>query len=149
QARTEHMVRLAEALEPWATWSEDQRRAYTERVVLWTVRNLIADLPGLPDAVRERCRSAGTLGEAADAAWAAVEASEAAAEAAALAVWAEAAEARAAGPAAASSWAAAAAARAGARAADDPDATLIRAVDGWIDCVDCEGCANPGTPWRW
>ena len=79
--RTEHMLRLDEALEPWETWSAKERRAYIGRVVIATVRELIADLPGLPDKVRDQCRAAATQGGVGGVAWAAARAAEEAAKA--------------------------------------------------------------------
>ena len=76
--RTEHMVRLYLALEPWATWTEAQRRQYMDRVVIDTVRTLIAELPGLPDTHRAACRAVTTLEEARTVADAAADAAAAA-----------------------------------------------------------------------
>ena len=103
----------------WSEWGAARQRQIIERVIILTVQRIIAELPGLPPDVAQRCREATTLsaaGAAAGAAWAAEAAAEAAwaAEAAAAAAWA----ARvAAGAARAATWAAAGAAAWAARAA--------------------------------
>jgi len=125
EARTEHMLRLEEAVGPW--WEaadEADRLAWAERVVIATVNRIIAELPGLPDAVRTQCRDARTIAEAA--------------EAAARADWAaeEGPDARATSPSAMASidWAATwAAAMAATWAAAEH--VLILAVDIWIEAI--------------
>lgn len=145
--RAVHMLRLDAALEPWGRWTEAERRDYVERVLIATVRELVAELPGLPEAVRTPCRGAATLWEAMRAALAADAASAKSASKAAAAEKAAAwAACRASGRA--SAWAARAArtARASAEVAGDAacaarwagrdaDAVLIRAVDLRIAAV--------------
>lgn len=127
-ARTEWMLKLADAYTNWATWSRERQQAVISRVVIGTVQHVIAELSPVPDAIRTRCRAVRTLDEAADAAAAA---GAGAAEAdAAWAAWAAeaaagAAEADAAGAARAAAWAARAAA----------DQMLITACQVWIDAT--------------
>lgn len=124
EQRAEHMIRLHTAFEPWAGWTDEQRRACVSHIAIETVRQIVSALPGLPDAIRTRCRVVGTTAEAAEAA----EAARAAAEAVRAVEVAEAAE--------AAAWAAeaASAARAAAEAAEAARATavLILAVDIWV-----------------
>jgi hypothetical protein len=131
-ARTDALLPVMVALWGWSTWTLERRIAWAQRIALETVRQIVAELPGLSDAIRTQCRDAKDLTAAEGAAeragaWAAAAAAmtEAAAEAAAgLAVSAAAAAARAGAPAAAAArvwapataWAATAAARAGAAA---------------------------------
>lgn len=68
QARTEALLPVMAALWDWSVWSEDQRVAWSRRVAVETVCQIVADLPGLPEDVRQRCREATTCDEARDAA---------------------------------------------------------------------------------
>ena len=70
-ARTEAMIRLVTALDPWATWSHDRQRAVATRITIETVRQIVADLPGLPPETRHQCREVTDLAAAWAAAWAA------------------------------------------------------------------------------
>jgi hypothetical protein len=111
--RTTHLLRVMAALWDWRAWPLAQRQAWTDRVTVETVRQIIATLPGLPDAERQRCRAATTPLAAAAAARAAAAAAMAAAEAA-EAAWAAARTARAA-------WA---------------DRVLILSCDIWCEAAD-------------
>jgi hypothetical protein len=85
-ARTDAMLRLYDALAPrWGEWTNAERLEWIGRVIVRTVREIIADLPDLPEDIRERLRAAGTLAEAARATAAAMTLSQAAAQATALA----------------------------------------------------------------
>jgi hypothetical protein len=150
--RTHHMVKVASALADWWEWSNDRQQRWAKQVAIQTVRQIVSGLPGLMDAIRESCRKASTLSEAAEAAARAAEAAEAAeaaawaAEAAArAATWAAMAAARAATwatwaaaeAAAEATWAAAEAAAEAAEAADKP---LITACAIWIQAAtDAKG----------
>ena len=141
----------------WSEWSTERQRQIIERVVILTVQRIIAELPGLPAEVAQRCREATTLSAAAEAALAAARAAAegAAREAAREAAWAAArAAARAAEGAAAwaASWmaegaareagreAAWAAARAAALAAEGAaaDSVLERACALWIEALEVQ-----------
>jgi hypothetical protein len=116
-ARTAALVPVVEALWDWPAWTRAQRNRWAKRVVIETVRQIVAELPGLTSAVRDQCRAADTLpaAAAAGAAWAAAEA-EAAGAAAAGAAWAAAEAAREAG------------------SAEDP--VLQRACRIWIEAAE-------------
>ena len=86
----------------WSEWGAARQRQIIERVIILTVQRIIAELPGLPPDVAQRCREATTLSAAGAAAEAAARAAGATWAAAGAAAWA----ARAAGAA----WAAEAAA---------------------------------------
>jgi hypothetical protein len=92
EQRTAHVVPVLIALWDWQDWSPERQRRWAETVVLRTVRELIAELPGLPTAVAQACRDSGTLEAANAAEMAAWVAAEKAAWAAEKAAW-EAAEA--------------------------------------------------------
>jgi hypothetical protein len=143
RARTDALLPVMAALWDWSTWDDARRVRWASIVALETVRQIIAELPGLPDEVRVSCRAASDLPSAARAsARVLAEAAEAAraagaADAAARAAWAAAgAAARAARAAWAAAGAAAWAARASAEAAEAAkDAILTRACRIWIDAV--------------
>jgi hypothetical protein len=147
--RTRDLVPVIEAYWDWATWSPARRRAVMDRIVIETVRQLIAELHMLPDAVRAQCRAVTTRQEAAtaaaaaraDAALAAADAALAAADASDAARAAAYAAAAAARVAAYAAYAAAAAARVAAYAAAaaaaaarvaDAHTVLRRACALWI-----------------
>ena len=67
EVATPHLVRLHMAYSGWPTWSEPQRLAVTTRVVVETIREVVSELPGLPDEVRDQCRAVRTLVEAREA----------------------------------------------------------------------------------
>ena len=120
----------------WSEWSTERQRQIIERVVILTVQRIIAELPGLPAEVAQRCREATTRAAALAAARAAERAAWAAEREAA---WAadRAAEraAREAGREAA--WAAA---RAAALAAEGAaaDSVLERACALWIEALEVQ-----------
>src|SRR5690349_17608843 len=66
--RTHWMLRVMAALWDWSEWSEQKRQRWAERVAVETVRQIIAELPGLSDEIRKQCRAARTLLAAARAA---------------------------------------------------------------------------------
>ena len=144
-ARTAALLPVMAALWEWGEWTPDRRQRWVTQVVLETVRQIVSALPGVPDAVRETCRTATTLEEAreaaraagataAGAAWAAWAAREAAAAEAAAGA------ARAAGAAAGAAAEAAAKAAAGAAraawAAAGAEAVLARACQIWITAAE-------------
>ena len=133
EARTRHLWPVLRAYWHWSEWSTERQRQIIERVVILTVQRIIADLPGLPAEVAQRCREATTREAAwaaawaagpAGAAWAAAWAAERAAE---LAAW------EAAWEAAWASWAAAGAARVAAA-----DSVLERACALWIEALEVQ-----------
>ena len=71
QARTEAMVPVLVAYWDWAAWTPARQQAVMAQVVIETVRQLIAQLPELPAAVRIQCQTATTLPQARGAAQAA------------------------------------------------------------------------------
>ena len=135
EARTQHMIRLHAAYDGWADWSCERRSTVIDRIVIETVRQIIAALPGLPDEVRDLCRLASdrtTAYDAAASAWTTLandDSCDDAWSAAGLAV-------RAADAAYDEHRISASAARA-ADAVDDAerDRILIRAVDIWIEAA--------------
>ena len=80
--RTEWMTQLLEAYAGSLDWPEARQRRVVTAIVLATIREIIAELPGLPDTIRQQCRSVTTLAEAVEAAAEADRAARAAAEAA-------------------------------------------------------------------
>lgn len=72
------MIQLTEALSDWRSWTKARRRAWASEVALETVRQIIAELPGLTTFIREQCRDVADLPAAAGAA---ADAAEAAARA--------------------------------------------------------------------
>ena len=83
EVRTPAMCRLAELYAGSLDWPVERQQAVVQRIVIGTVREIIAELPGLPEEAAAQCRSARTLDEA--------QAAALAARAAALAAAAEAA----------------------------------------------------------
>ena len=142
EVATPHLIRLHMAYDGWAEWGDERRLAVVSRITIETVRRIIAELPGMPNCVRQQCRDVSDLKSAAAAAYvadaamadAAMARADAAADAAANAA-ANAADAAAwADKAAAAAWAAAWAAAAAAYLADKAaaDSVLIHAVDIWV-----------------
>ena len=90
-ARTAALLPVMVALWDWSTWTRARQRQWASSVALETVKQIIADLPGLPNPIRLQCQRATTLAEAtaaagavgAAAAWWAARAAGAAARAAA------------------------------------------------------------------
>ncbi len=72
--RTKHLIPVLAAYSGWGEWSEERRVAVMSRVVIFTVNRLVAELPGLPVDVADKCRNADTLDAASDAANAASDA---------------------------------------------------------------------------
>jgi len=70
-AATEPMLRLHLAYASWGQWSTKRRRHVVEQIVRGTVREIVAELPGLSDTVRDQCREATSSRECAVAARAA------------------------------------------------------------------------------
>src|SRR5690606_31928557 len=84
--RAARMIELATAYWGWSNWTAEERKRTVSRIAILTVNRLIAELPGLSDAIRQQCRDAVTIEDAcaaADAADAADVADVAAADAAA------------------------------------------------------------------
>ena len=109
-ARTGPMLAVAAALSDFPQWSAQRQQRFAEHLTIAIVRQIIADLPGLPDVMRQRCREVSTVHEAGAAARAAA--------------WA------AAGAAARAAWAAAEAA-----APNTVDSLLIHACEIFIDAA--------------
>ena len=86
--RTEHLMPVLMAYDGSLDWPMERQQRVVERIIILTVQRLVADLPGLPDTIREQCRKATTLTEAAEAARAAAGAAWAASWAAWAASWA-------------------------------------------------------------
>ena len=62
--RTQAMIPLVEALSGYREWTRARKTAFRKRIGLETVRQILADLPSLPLAIRDQCRAARTLAEA-------------------------------------------------------------------------------------
>ena len=120
RVRTAAMIPVMLAYWDWASWPHARRQRVVERVIVSTVREIIAELPELPDETRQVCRAVTDLVGA--------QAAEAAAWAAARAAWA----------AWAAAWAAWAAARAAAEAAAwaAADTVLARACRLWVEAAE-------------
>ena len=93
RARTDALLPVLAVLWDWTTWTPARQQQWATDVVVQTVRRLVADLPGLPLVLREQCRRASTLDEAASAATFAARAARAAVSAASYAAAASAASA--------------------------------------------------------
>jgi hypothetical protein len=138
ELRTEHMLRLDEALRPWATANQNQRVNFVRRVAILTVNQVISALPYLSDEIRLKCRDAKDLDAASDAASYAASAASYAASAASYAASAASYAASAASYAAsAASYAASAASYAASAASDAAsaasDEVMISTVNLWIE----------------
>lgn len=70
-ARTDALLPVMAALWDWTAWSPERRQSWTRRIVIETVRRLIAELPGLSSVVTQQCRTVSSLDEAVKAAEAA------------------------------------------------------------------------------
>jgi len=93
ETRTKFLMPVLAAYDGSLDWPIQKKQRVAERLVLLTVQRLIAELPGLPDAIRRKCRDARTLGDAASAAAAASAGAQSAAgtdlrESPASALWA-------------------------------------------------------------
>ena len=86
--RTATMLPLISVLSDWSQWSSMRQRRWAEIVSIETVKQIISQLPGLPDSVRLQCKQADTLKSARAAANAAAYAAHTAANAAAYAAYA-------------------------------------------------------------
>jgi len=140
EAATEPLIRLHIAFTDWGQWTEERRQRVVSQIVRDTVREIIAELPDVPDRIRDRCQAAATMSECAEAAMA-----TAVAESAAWAAWAKSVSEDTAWTASAAAWAecaanaAAWAAREAAWAAkratcqitSSSDRVLLKAVDIW------------------
>jgi hypothetical protein len=91
EARTKAMLPLIAVLSDWSLWPHARKRKFATVVALETVRQIVSELPYIPDVIKEACRSADlkTAADAARAAWAAADAARAAAGAAATAAEAD------------------------------------------------------------
>lgn len=116
---TPHLIRLHVAYDGWAKWPEARRQRVVQRIVLGLVRETIAELPGLSEPIRARCRAVTDLAAARAAA---AETAEAA-TAGAVAAWA--------------AWAAAVAATC-VETLEEADTILIREVNRWIAAAEAE-----------
>jgi hypothetical protein len=65
ETRTKFMMPVLAAFDGSLDWPIQKKQRVAERLVLLTVQRLIAELPGLPDSSRRRCRDARTLADAA------------------------------------------------------------------------------------
>ena len=142
ETRTAALLPVMAALWDWRDWSNARQKAWAQKVAVLTVQCIIAELPGLPDAIRIQCREAVTLSEVETAAEVAARAAEAAAGAARAAGAAGAAgAAKAAGAAEAAAGAARAAGAAeAAEAAAGVNLPIQTACHIWIQAAtDTEG----------
>jgi len=127
ELRTEWMLKVYSVWEHSLDWPEDVLLRRVQRLVIETVRQIISQLPNLPDDIREQCRLATTLEQAQVAAYAAYAASAAAYPAYAAAD----AAAYAADAAAYAAYAASAA-----RVAERTDNILVTACRIWIEAAE-------------
>jgi hypothetical protein len=135
KARTEAMLPVMAALWDWTNWAAERRQRWVTKVVIRTVREIIAELPGMPAHIRQQCKGAKDL-KSAKAAAAAARAAAAAARAAAAAARAAAAAADAAADAAAAAAAYAAADAAACAAADTAGVGVLKlACSIWIEAA--------------
>lgn len=86
-ARTAGLLPVMVALWDWPEWSEARQTQWWDEVVVETVKQIIAGLPGLSEELRDRCRAVTDRKGAREAAWA-VNATYAAAYAYATAAYA-------------------------------------------------------------
>lgn len=61
ELRAEWMPRLIVAYDGSLDWPDERRKEVAGKIVIGVVQKIIAELPSLPDAVREQCRKASTL----------------------------------------------------------------------------------------
>ena len=120
----------------WSEWGAARQRQIIERVITLTVQRIIAELPGLPPDVAQRCREATTLSAAGAAAGAATAKRRRGAAAWAAALAADRAAAGAAWEAERAAWAAVLAAGEAWVAA--ADSVLERACALWIEALEVQ-----------
>lgn len=61
----EYASRLSEALEGWdETWQRGRKKDVVQGIVLDMTRQIVAQLPGLPEYCRQKCRDAKTVEDA-------------------------------------------------------------------------------------
>ena len=121
---TKHVAPLVPLYIGSLDWPEDRQRRVVEYIIRRTVNEIIAELPGLSDAARAKCRKARTMSECRAAARVSVHAANAAANAAAYA-----------DAAAAAYSAAAAAANAAAADPSSANAVMVQACQIWFDAA--------------
>jgi len=69
--RTQYLLPVLAAYDGSLDWPIQRKQRVAERLAILTVQRIVAELPGLPESQRRRCREARTLTEAAEAAAAA------------------------------------------------------------------------------
>jgi hypothetical protein len=121
--RTKHLVPVIAAYADSMSWPKERQREVATKLVILTVNRIVAELPGLSDAIRNQCREAKTLAAASAAASAAAGAAASDARYAASAASA----------AGAARYAASAASAAAGAAAGD--AVFIVACKLWLDAA--------------
>ena len=137
KARTAALLPLMAVLWDWSTWTTTRKQHFVEHLVITTVQRTIAELSGLPEAIKRQCMAVVTLKDAA-----AVVDNDAAAHYAADAVAAaryaaDAADAAADAAAAdAARYAAAAAAAAAANAADARLKSATLSCQIWLEAAE-------------
>ena len=81
--RTIHVLPIVAELSDWSVWSRKRQKRFIEHVIVETVKQIIAELPGLPKDIQNQCRAVNNLAAARSAAYAARSAVAAAARSAA------------------------------------------------------------------
>src|SRR5579859_5355762 len=71
ESRTAHMLPVLVALWDWATWTPTRKQQWASRVSIEVVRQIVSQLLGLTETIREECRAVSTVDAAARAARAA------------------------------------------------------------------------------
>ena len=61
EARTKALLPVMAALSDWSSWSADRQRRWADRVVIEVVKQIVSELPNLPEEVRSQCRAANDL----------------------------------------------------------------------------------------
>lgn len=64
ELRTKYMVKLLEAYDGSLDWPLEKQLQAVEKIVIETVKQIMAELPGLPTEIREQCRRAENLDDA-------------------------------------------------------------------------------------
>ena len=64
ESRTRNMIRLDASCAGARNWLPEHQVKFAEFVVISLAQRIIADLPGLPDSIREQCRNVTTLDDA-------------------------------------------------------------------------------------
>ena len=65
KARTAALLPLMAVLWDWSTWTTTRKQHFVEHLVITTVQRTIAELSGLPEAIKRQCMAVVTLKDAA------------------------------------------------------------------------------------